>query len=141
MSPALSVRQPWAELIMLGRKTIELRTWSCDYRGRLWVHASRRADPKLDALFGLTSPFRGGYVGSVKVSAIVPLSEERWEKWRNRHLDPGPFPPGTLAWILDEPRWLRTPLPAPGKLGLFFPSPEYSTRLVQADPGKGEPEM
>jgi ASCH domain-containing protein len=33
---ALSVRQPWAELILTGRKKIELRTWTTDHRGPLW---------------------------------------------------------------------------------------------------------
>ena len=32
---ALSIRQPWAELILQGRKTIELRTWKTSYRGLL----------------------------------------------------------------------------------------------------------
>ena len=32
---ALSIRQPWAELILQGRKTIELRTWKTCYRGLL----------------------------------------------------------------------------------------------------------
>ena len=32
---ALSIRQPWAELIMQGRKTLELRTWRTNYRGAL----------------------------------------------------------------------------------------------------------
>lgn len=30
---ALTVRQPWADLIALGHKSIELRTWYTNYRG------------------------------------------------------------------------------------------------------------
>lgn len=37
---ALSIRQPWAGLIALGIKTIELRSWSTSYRGPLLICAS-----------------------------------------------------------------------------------------------------
>lgn len=36
----LSIKQPWAELIASGRKTIELRSWSTSYRGPILVVAS-----------------------------------------------------------------------------------------------------
>jgi hypothetical protein len=37
---ALSVRQPYAALICAGVKTVENRTWTTDYRGKLLIHAS-----------------------------------------------------------------------------------------------------
>lgn len=39
---ALAVRQPWAELIACGAKTIEHRTWRTHYRGPLVICASGR---------------------------------------------------------------------------------------------------
>ena len=36
----LSVKQPFASLICGGVKTVENRTWTTDYRGRLLIHAS-----------------------------------------------------------------------------------------------------
>ncbi len=45
---ALSIRQPWAELIMRGTKTIEERSKPTRVRGRIFIYASlgryRRAD-------------------------------------------------------------------------------------------------
>ncbi|MBK6692827.1 MAG: ASCH domain-containing protein [Myxococcales bacterium] len=38
---ALSVKQPWAELIAAGKKKIEYRTWSVDLRGELLIVASK----------------------------------------------------------------------------------------------------
>ena len=38
---AISIRQPWASLIARGIKTIELRSWTTRYRGRLLVCASK----------------------------------------------------------------------------------------------------
>lgn len=37
----LSVRQPWASLIVSGHKDIENRNWRTNYRGRLYIHASQ----------------------------------------------------------------------------------------------------
>lgn len=38
---ALSIRQPWAWLIVNGHKDIENRTWSTNYRGPVLIHASK----------------------------------------------------------------------------------------------------
>ncbi|MBQ7585450.1 MAG: ASCH domain-containing protein [Desulfovibrionaceae bacterium] len=37
---ALSVRQPWASLIALNYKTVELRSWKTKYRGELLICSS-----------------------------------------------------------------------------------------------------
>lgn len=37
----LSVQQPFADDIIFGDKEIEYRSWKTDYRGPLWIHASR----------------------------------------------------------------------------------------------------
>ena len=42
---ALSVRQPWANMIASGEKTIETRTWRTNYRGPLLIVSSKR--PKI----------------------------------------------------------------------------------------------
>lgn len=39
---ALSVRQPWADRIARGIKTIELRTWRTNYRGPLLICAASK---------------------------------------------------------------------------------------------------
>lgn len=39
---ALSIKQPFASLIVLGIKDIENRTWYTNYRGRIYVHASAK---------------------------------------------------------------------------------------------------
>ena len=36
----LSLKQPWAELVVSARKTIELRTWNTKHRGVFYIHAS-----------------------------------------------------------------------------------------------------
>ena len=38
----LSVCQPFAELIVQGKKTIELRKWNTEFRGEFLVHSPRK---------------------------------------------------------------------------------------------------
>ena len=37
----LSLKQPFAELLASGKKTIELRKWNTRFRGRFLIHACR----------------------------------------------------------------------------------------------------
>jgi hypothetical protein len=40
MTLALSIRQPWASLILLAGKDIENRTWETRLRGPILIHAA-----------------------------------------------------------------------------------------------------
>lgn len=46
---ALAVQQPWAELIVRGLKTIEVRSTSVRVRGTIYIYASRRLSDLPDA--------------------------------------------------------------------------------------------
>ena len=129
--PALSIRQPWAELILLGRKSAEIRSWQTDYRGPLLIHAARHVDAALDERFSLTHLTRGAFIGSVRLVSISPIDPARWESWRPRHLVEGRFSPGLYAWFLAEPRRFAEPVAASGQLNLFEPSAEVRERLRQ----------
>jgi len=41
---ALSMHQPWAQMILDGVKTIETRKWSTNYRGEILICASKQFD-------------------------------------------------------------------------------------------------
>jgi len=41
---ALSIRQPWAWLIVHGHKDVENRTWKTDFRGKVLIHAGKQTD-------------------------------------------------------------------------------------------------
>lgn len=40
MSKAVTIKQPYADLICIGLKDIENRTWQTKFRGRVYIHAS-----------------------------------------------------------------------------------------------------
>ena len=100
---ALSVRQPWAWLIVNGYKDIENRTWSTDFRGRVYVHAGRKIKS------GIMPPEElplGAIVGEVIITDCVDISSSPWFC--------GPF-----GFLLSEPTAYEVPILYRGQLGLF----------------------
>ena len=43
---ALSINQPWAQLIIAGIKPVENRSWPTPVRGEILIHASKKFDSK-----------------------------------------------------------------------------------------------
>lgn len=108
---ALSVQQPWAELIRSGRKTIELRTWTTNYRGPVLICAGRRFDPR-GASWEVDGA-RGMAVCVVELHDIRPatLNDEQAACFP-------PDPEKNLAWLLRDARAIE-PFPVQGRLSLF----------------------
>jgi activating signal cointegrator 1 len=72
---SISLLQPWAQLVVMGAKRIETRSWNTQYRGPLLIHASKKIDqPQLELT--LTEPFvsvlkSSGYVDHEQLSAYL----------------------------------------------------------------------
>jgi uncharacterized protein (UPF0264 family) len=99
---ALSVKQPWAALLAHGRKTIEVRSWRTQYRGRVLLHAARISDERPGVWDqvppDLLSAARqlGGVVGAADLTGCCPYpSLEAFCADRALHL--------------NEPSWFRPP--------------------------------
>jgi hypothetical protein len=56
---AISVKQPWAELIARAEKTIETRTWQTKYRGDLLICASAKPAEWLKMRPKIVHPSKG----------------------------------------------------------------------------------
>lgn len=96
---ALSVRQPWAELILRGTKTVEYRSTPTLIRERVLLYASRiPATPEAFASVHLKpgSLVRGAVVGSVEITGC-----------RRNH--------DGYAWDLRSPQRLSVPMIPEGK--------------------------
>lgn len=99
---AVSVKQPWANLIASGQKTIETRTWSTKYRGDLLIVSSK--SPRIaPAGFGL---------------AIVSLVDCRPMVKRDEAAACCELYPNAKAWVLKDIRRID-PFPVSGQLGLY----------------------
>jgi hypothetical protein len=101
---ALSIRQPWAWLVVNGYKDIENRSWRTNHRGLLLIHASNnRTLTTPENLAAIKKKYRvrlpndfdfGGIVGMVDVVDCVNTHPS---KWKER---------GTWGWVLKNPRRL-----------------------------------
>ena len=114
----LTVRQPFASLIISGAKGVECRTWPVSYRGPLLIHAAQRPDPGARAFLselGVDPPAlmpSGVILGSVVLADVVTDSDSPWAEPDNFH------------WLLTGPRPWAEPVPARGALGLWNWTPE-----------------
>lgn len=115
----LSVRQPWASLIIYGFKDIENRTWETMHRGPLLIHASAKWDggsalQAARAMSPVPVPDRnhpcyqfGGFIGIVD---LVGFPEDAvLSPWAD---------PYQYQWKLANPRPIKF-IPWKGQLGLF----------------------
>lgn len=111
---ALSIRQPWAWLIVTGNKDIENRSWQTNYRGPLLIHAGRAIDPRsldqIERRYGLRIPakklLRGGIIGVLELVDVVREYRSPW------------FDGEGFAWVLANPHPLDF-VEMSGQLGLF----------------------
>ena len=124
----LTVREPWAWLILNADKDIENRTWPTKVRGRVWIHAAKGMtvaeywDARLfvDSIYdaaklghisipdGARLP-RGGIIGSVDIVDCVSSSESPWFA-------------GPWGFVLKNPKPCEM-IPCRGALGFWRWSP------------------
>jgi hypothetical protein len=125
----LSIRQPWAALILAGHKTVENRTWETLWTGRFLVHAGKKLADSFDSWeiaqqHGLETAdlTTGAYLGSVRLVGV--------------HRETGGCcqPLGDLGqyhWVVTEPITLPHPIPGPGRLGLYRTPLEIAAALEE----------
>lgn len=132
----LSIRQPWAWLIVHGWKPIENRTWSTSYRGPLLIHAGASVSidsyaqaQRLTDRLGIDLPVldafeRGGIVGQATLVDCLSSHTSPWFEgpvgWLFRDATPLPFraSKGQLGTVLvrGAPGSVLTRLLQPGRL-------------------------
>lgn len=116
---ALSIRQPWAWLIVNGFKDVENRSWATHFRGRILVHAGGKLDANIAMIkrenwekFHLVFPNpedlpTGGIVGEVEIVDCLPVKK-----------CPSAWASGPWCWVLRNGRPLPFK-PFKGRLSFF----------------------
>ena len=76
----ITIRQPWAQLIVNGSKNIENRNWATSYRGPVLIHASLNVNRALCLKHRLDPDtlLRGGVVGIAEIADCVNEHSSRW---------------------------------------------------------------
>lgn len=122
---AISIRQPWAWLIVNGYKDIENRIWTANLRGPALIHAGQsKSDTTTEALAYIKRKYRvtnlpdkfetGGIVGIAEITDCVERHRSKWFE--------GPF-----GWTIANAR--RLPFKSvKGQLKIFNPTTTLSSK-------------
>ena len=100
---AISLKQPWANLVASGRKTIETRTWSTKYRGKILI-----VSPKSPANLGPT----GMALAIAEIVDCRPMTEVDEDAACCK------IYPKAQAWVLRNVRRIE-PFAVNGQLGIY----------------------
>ena len=113
----LSLKQPFAELIMQGKKKIELRKWNTKFRGEFLIHASKKPDEEAMNEFGFVDLPCGFIVGKATLVDVKKYkNEEEHEKDKKFHLASNVW--GKFGFILENVERINS-IPAKGKLNFW----------------------
>lgn len=121
---ALTICQPYAELICRGDKRVENRTWPTSYRGLMFIHAGKSRqwfddDADLIREFGEMPPFgavvaTAALVDCVRSADVIMGDYDKKYPWLADH----EHMHGPWCWILENVSRIG-PWPWRGAQGLF----------------------
>lgn len=124
---ALSIKQPWASAIVLGVKSVEIRTWKTNYRGPVLIHAPKEYDYQGEQALAAFMPLlkkhgilRGGIIGQAHLVMVRQFAlPAEWFAEMKRHRCPaGWWRKGLYGWFFDKPESLSL-MPCDGHLRLW----------------------
>ena len=117
----LSVCQPFAELIVQGKKTIELRRWNTKFRGEFLVHAAKNILIEDCKRMKISSSIvTDSIIGKVKLTDVKKYeSDKELKNDKKKHHSSSDITKNKYGFILENPKKLRVPIPYSGKLNFF----------------------
>jgi hypothetical protein len=119
---AISIRQPWLDLIMKGVKVMDIRSWEMKHRGLIALHAPRQIDMGAAYFFGYQAPWtlvRGKLVGVAEVEQVITLDKTNFMDYLDQHLQVLPIDGIAYGIVLRNIRLLDKPIAYSGRQMLF----------------------
>lgn len=119
----LTIKQPWATLIINGYKRFEFRSWYTKYRGELLIHAGKSVDKeamkRLEKYLDCNIPI-GKIIGKVNITDCIKLDEELKKKlllenadiYKNSEI-------GSFAFEIENVVKFENEIEVNGKLGFW----------------------
>lgn len=120
----LTIKQPWATLIMQGNKRFEFRSWQTKYRGDLLIHAGKSIDKeamkRLEKYLPKEIPI-GKILGKVTLVDCVKMSPEFKEKLlkENINIYASSIFKEDYGWQVKNVEVFEKPIEASGHLSLW----------------------
>lgn len=129
----LSIKEPFASLILNGMKKIETRSWKTNYRGELFIHASKANFSKevsinnyvKDLIKDMNMNY-GNIICKCNLVDCIYMDEEFLDyiKQKPKEYNVGEYKLGRYAWILEDIKPIY-PIYAKGQLNIWNFDCEY----------------
>ena len=119
----LTIKEPWASLIIDGYKKYEFRSWKTNYRGKILIHAGLSLEKDMLKRFeNYNLDCKCGFIIGEADLVDCILVDDKFNK-ELRDIDPIIYGRSnhveTYAWKLENIKKFDTPIPCKGKLGLW----------------------
>ena len=120
---ALTIKQPWASLIINKHKKYEFRSWKTNYRGKILKKASKKIEKDMLKRFENYNLDinTSSIIGEAEIVDCILVDEKFNEELRE--IDPIVYGKSnhveTYAWKLENIIKYDKPIPCKGKLGLW----------------------
>ena len=124
----LTIKQPWATLIMQGNKRFEFRSWQTKYRGELLIHAGKGIDKEAVKRLANYLPQelpQGEILGKVTLVDCIKMTHEFKEKLlkdeiyaKVKDYSKSSFQEN-YGWQLEDVHVFDEPIEAKGHLSLW----------------------
>ncbi len=119
----LTIKQPWADLIINGHKCYEFRSWKTNYRGKILIHAGMSVEKDMLVRFKDydLECVKGAIIGEAYITDCILVDEEFNKELisinpavygRSNHTE-------TYAWKLENIKKYDKLILVKGKLGLW----------------------
>lgn len=119
---ALTIKEPWATLIIDGYKEYEFRSWKTNYRGKILIHAGKSLEKNQAKKFKEYNLKYscGEIIGEADLVDCIKVTEQFDNElkkknslvYRNNHID-------NYAWKLENIKKYEKKIKVNGKLGLW----------------------
>ena len=117
----LSVSQPFADLIISGKKSIELRNWNTKFRGEFLIHAPIKIRQEDCKRLKITKELPAGVIVGKSTLYDVKKYNSQTEIIQDKkfHFADAKFSNKTFGFMLKDSKPFRIPIPWKGQLGFF----------------------
>ena len=134
----LSVSQPFAELIITKKKTIELRNWNTKFRGEFLVHSPQKIRREDCKRLGFSKSLAtGAIIGKAELydvkhykTKLEVKKDSKFHYASKTHFDK------KYGFLIKNAKMFRIPIPYKGKLGFFdvdLPKVNFKKKEMESD--------
>ena len=130
---AVTLYQPWAQMVAVGEKRIETRSWPTTHRGIIAIHAAQRHDKLLWSMYHhptfkprLEAHGYGESFSSLPFGQVVAVAEllgclmvTKYNQPKSPELELGDYALGRYMWFLGKVIELKPGTVATGRQGLW----------------------